>query len=163
MSRAEQRELARQAAKELLAKHNPMVGPRQEGIHVPAGAMVQQTKTTLYPFAEDLEAYNRAIPNGAERLFNNFDGQAKHRQSLENRSIDSNIRQAENGQKMGFATIVFALIAATWLAFKGHDMVAATIVTVVLAGGFGVFITGKIQQIQDLRKKKEQTESARNQ
>jgi uncharacterized membrane protein len=115
---------------------------------------------TLYPFAEDLEAYNRAIPNGAERLFNNFDNQSTHRQGMENKVVDSNIRQAEMGQKMGFFVILVALGASVWMALKGHDAVAITIVSVVLAGGFGVFITGKVQQIQDLRRKQQQAEKA---
>jgi hypothetical protein len=82
------------------------------------------------------------------------------KKEIEKKAIDSNIRQAELGQKMGFFVIVAALGAAVWMALKGHDAVAITIVTVVLAGGFGVFITGKVHQIQDLRRKQQQAEKA---
>jgi uncharacterized membrane protein len=134
-----------------------------QAVRVPVGQQVvttQAAKMTLYPFAEDLEAYNRAIPNGAERLFNNFDNQSTHRQGMENKVVESNIRQAEMGQKMGFFVILVALGSAVWMARTGHDAVAITIVTVVLAGGFGVFITGRVQQIQDLRRKQQQAEKA---
>ena len=121
------------------------------------GAIFQAaSKSTLYPFAEDLEAYNRAFPNGAERLFNNFDQQAIHRQGIETRVIESNIRQAERGQTLGFLALIGALGCAVCLAIMGHDTVAAVIVTIVLAGGFGVFISGKIYQRQDLKRKQEQ-------
>jgi hypothetical protein len=44
-------------------------------------------------------------------------------------------------------------VTAAVLAVIGRDMVASVIVTLVLAGGFGVFITGKFQQRQDLARK----------
>ncbi len=122
--------------------------------------MVQASaKTTIYPFAEDLEAYNRAIPNGAERLFNNFDRQASHRQEVEKQVIASNIKQAERGQLLGFGTLVVALVIAGYLAINGHDAVAGVIVTVVLAGGFSAFISGKVQQNRDLKRKQESPQS----
>jgi len=129
--------------------------PRQQ-----SSIVTTQTKTTLYPFAEDLEAYNRAIPNGAERLFNNFDNQANHRIAIESRVVDSNIRQAERGQLFGFLTIIIALLVALWAAYIGHEKLAIAIVGVVLTGGFSVFITGKIQQREDLKRKKEAARKA---
>lgn len=148
VSRSDRRLAARETAKEILRKPSP------EPQH---GAVFQaQSKTTLYPFAEDLEAYNQAIPNGAERLFANFDKQSTHRQEIEKRVVESNIRQSERGQFLGFFTLVVALGAAVWLALNDHDTVAGIIVSIVLTGGFGVFITGKVQQRQDLKKKQNQ-------
>jgi uncharacterized membrane protein len=152
--RSERRLAAREAAKELVG----FTGTPQTSA---VGRVIQSaSKSTIYPFAEDLEAYNLAIPNGAERLFNNFDKQANHRQEIEQRVIDSNIKQAERGQLLGFLTIIVALVAAAGLAVQGHDMVASVIVSIVLAGGFGVFITGKVHQRQDLRRKQREQATA---
>ena len=157
MQRAEKRELAREMAKEFVrgAQGSAQPVPRPQGMAVETTA-----KSTIYPFAEDLEAYNRAIPNGAERLFDNFEGQTQHRISLENRVVDSNIRQAERGQVMGFITLVLALGTAVWAAHLGYEKLGITVVVVVLAGGFSAFITSKVQQYRDLRRKRQAAQQA---
>ena len=153
MQRAERRQLARAMAKEI--SHSPANGGGARPAQTQTIAVQHTAKETLYPFAEDLEAYNLAIPNGAERLFNNFEAQSQHRQAAENRVIDSNLRQAERGQQYGFFTMLVAVIAAVFLAMYGHDWLAGTIVTVVLAGGFTAFITGRRKQDQDLANKRQ--------
>lgn len=125
------------------------------------GMSVQTTaKSTIYPLADDLEAYNRAIPNGAERLFANFDSQTQHRIAIENSLVKSNIRQAERGQILGFSTGVLALVTALVAALFGHDQFAGVIVFVVLAGGCSIFITSQVQQRKDLEKKKQTAREA---
>ena len=156
MQRAEKRELVREMAKELV-KGAPQTAQPIQARH--GGMAVATTsKSTIYPFAEDLEAYNRAIPNGAERLFNNFDGQTQHRIGLENRVVDSNIKQAERGQVIGFITIILALGTALLSAYLGFEKLAIAIVVTVLTGGFGVFITSRIQQYQDLKRKRQEAQ-----
>jgi len=165
VKRAERRALSRQLAKTAMAVATPQKGqiaPQgggQMALPMMSGQMVQ-AKTTIYPFAEDLEAYNRAIPNGGERLFNNFENQSTHRQALENRVVDSNIRQAERGQFIGLFLGVSGMAAGLIAALQGHDIFAGTIVTVVLAGGFGVFITGRKQQQNDLQQKRAAAEKS---
>jgi uncharacterized membrane protein len=142
------------------ANSQPPAQPKEGQMALPMGAVVQTSKSTIYPFAEDLEAYNRAFPNGAERLFNSFESQGQHRQQLEDSVVKSNIRQAERGQLIGFGTIIIALGVGLYAALKGHDIFGGTVVTVVLAGGFSVFITGKVQQRRDLNQKREAAKQA---
>ena len=44
-----------------------------------------------------LEAYNRVVPNGAERLFAAFEQQVKHRQALESTVVTTNSRLQVRG------------------------------------------------------------------
>jgi len=111
-------------------------------------------KTSIYPFAEDLEAYNRILPQGAERLFRTFEAQSEHRRAIEIAVVTSNLRQSERGQRYGFLTVLLALSGAMGAAYLGMQVLAGVIVTVTLAGGFGVFITGKAQQKNDLQGKR---------
>ena len=161
MNRAEKRAAAKEVAKELMAstpstpKAVATFGAQMALPGVTSKMVHQsQTKTTIYPFAEDLEAYNRAIPNGGERLFTSFEAQAAHRQAMENRVVDSNIRQSERGQVIALLLAVTGIASALYAALGGHDVFAGVMVTVVLAGGFGVFVTGRAQQQRDLTQKR---------
>jgi hypothetical protein len=51
---------------------------------------IQYTYSGPLPHPEVLEHYDRIVPGGAERIFTQFESQAKHRQSIESRVIRSN-------------------------------------------------------------------------
>jgi len=78
--------------------------------------------------------------------------QAAHRQSLEAKVIDGDIKRSYWGLAAGFAVTVLALSASTWLIYNGHDVAGASIfgaslVTIVIA-----FISGA-----SLRKKERES------
>lgn len=102
-----------------------------------------------------LAKYNEAFPGCAERIVNAADTQAKHRQHLEEIVIHGNLKSESRGQWMAFVialTILFGGFALIYLdknvlgtAFVGGDLVAM----------IGIFIYGKRDQRQQLRRKAE--------
>jgi len=94
------------------------------------------------PPPEQLLKYNEAVSNGAERILTIAEKQAAHRQSLEAKVIDGDIKRSYWGLAAGFSVTVLALSASTFLIYYGHDIAGASIfgaslVTIVIA-----FISG---------------------
>ncbi len=50
-----------------------------------------------------LEAYNKAVPNAAERILKSFEKQQEHRMQLEENMMDKNFDAAKRGQYMGLS------------------------------------------------------------
>jgi uncharacterized membrane protein len=113
---------------------------------------VSQFHVGPLPPPEQLLKYNEAIPNGAERILAMAEKQALHRQSLEAKVIDGDIKRSYWGLAAGFVVTVSALSASTWLIYSGHDVAGASLfgaslVTIVIA-----FISGA-----SLRKKERES------
>lgn len=65
-------------------------------------ASKQEMYSGPLPPASELIKYSEAVENGAERIFKMVEGQYKHRQKLENRIIDSDIKSRNRGQFLAF-------------------------------------------------------------
>lgn len=96
-----------------------------------------------------LEAYNRLIPNGADRLMRLVEEQAKHRQTQEARLVHAQISLPSRGQGIGFLLcLIFGAIG--WdLAKNGHDWVAGILFTTTIIGLVVVFVLGRSPQDGD--------------
>ncbi len=120
-------------------------------------AQMRQLEVSQFHFGplpppEQLLKYNEAVPNGAERILAMAEKQALHRQSLEAKVIDGDIKRSYCGLAAGFVVTVSALSASTWLIYNGHDVAGASLfgaslVTIVIA-----FISGA-----SLRKKERES------
>jgi uncharacterized membrane protein len=112
--------------------------------------VLQYVKTAAFqgplPPPHMLEEYNRLIPNGADRLMRLVEGQAKHRQTQEERLIRAQTSLPSRGQWIGFLLcLIFGAIG--WdLAKNGHDWVAGILFTTTIIGLIVVFVLGRSPQ-----------------
>jgi len=105
------------------------------------------------PSPRDLVKYNEIIPNGADRIMAMAEKQSDHRIEIEKKTIFSQSLQSKIGQIFAFILVSGALYISYSLAMNGHDSVAKTIGGFTVVSIAGVFLTGKILQRKDLRKK----------
>ncbi len=104
------------------------------------------------PPPEQLLKYNEAVSNGAERILAMAERQAAHRQSLESKVIEADIKRSYWGLAAGFTVTVSALFTSAFLIYNGHDLAGgsifgASLVTIVIA-----FVSGA-----SLRKKERES------
>jgi uncharacterized membrane protein len=105
------------------------------------------------PPAEEIEAYNRIIPDGANRVMTMAEKQSDHRIEIEKVAVDSQQAQGKRGQTFAFIIAILAILAAVYVTIIGHPVTGG-----VLGGGtvvslVTVFITGRLTQMKDLRRK----------
>jgi uncharacterized membrane protein len=105
------------------------------------------------PPAELLEGYNRAIPDGANRLFTLVENQSVHRQQLENRIITVQNRVTVRGQWFAFLLTLLLTGVAGYFGYRGQDWLAGTIFTTTIAGVATVFLAGRHAQKRNLDEK----------
>jgi uncharacterized membrane protein len=106
------------------------------------------------PPPESLARYNEIVPGAAERILRMAETQSDHRKQLENRTVDSQIRQSDRGQWLAFAIAIAFLIGAVITALYGHDTVAGILGGATVVSLAGAFIAGKVQQQRNLAEKR---------
>jgi uncharacterized membrane protein len=115
------------------------------------------------PPPEQLLKYNDAVSNGAERILTMAEKQATHRQSLETKVIEADVKRSYWGLVAGFTVTVLALSASTFLIYNGHDLAGASIfgaslVTIVIAFISGVSSRKKERERKFLSQQQPQQE-----
>lgn len=95
------------------------------------------------PSPEELAEYNNVIPNGAERIFNQFEKQTDHRIKQENRVILHDLIQAYCGLFFGFIVVMSALYFSYLLIEGGKNtegsvFAGGTIVSVAASFVYGI-------------------------
>lgn len=105
------------------------------------------------PDPETLRAYNEIIPNGAERIFVEFEKQGNHRRALERKAVGGQVNQSYIGQAMAFIIALAFMGAAIYLTKEGFEFAGAVIGVADLAGLVTVFIKGKYYQKENLASK----------
>lgn len=128
---------------------------RQQPLEVEqaAASMVHQsirTTTSPVPPAELLEGYNRAIPDGANRLFTLVENQSEHRQQLEKGMITVQNRVTVRGQVFAFVLTLFLTGIASYFGYRGQEWLAGTIFTPTIVGVATVFLAGRHAQKRNL-------------
>ncbi len=101
------------------------------------------------PHPRDLAKYEEVLPGFADRQLAIQEKrwelaalQAKHRQELENRSVESEIYQAKWGLRFGFAVAVLGFVTAAIFAFKDQPLAGVAISALDIGGLVGVFVYG---------------------
>lgn len=100
------------------------------------------------PPPEVLAHYAQIFPELPKILVARYESQAEHRQSLEKRAVDSNIKREKTGQWMAFILSFLAIGGGLYLSYLGKDLSGIVAIVTAVAGLATVFITEKI-----LRKK----------
>jgi len=101
-----------------------------------------------------LALLNAVVPGSAERMFNLYEDQARHRMNLEQRVVASDIRQSERGQNWGGAIAMTGLLVAGAVAWGGHEVAAAAIGGGSLATLVGAFVVSFTRRRDELAQKR---------
>jgi uncharacterized membrane protein len=81
------------------------------------------------------------------------ESQQKHRQSLEQRVVDSNCRDQRYGQVFGFIIAMTVVVGGFLLVREGKNVEGLVAIVASLVSLVGAFIYGKKKQDKDLRNK----------
>ena len=98
------------------------------------------------PHPSLLKQYDEVHPGFAERIIAMAEKQAKHRQDLESRVIDSDIRNSRLGLHYGLIIGLCAVIGGSVCIILGHQIGGSIIGGTGLTGLVGVFVYGSTQR-----------------
>ena len=117
--------------------------------------VIHQSQVTTMPVppAELLLGYEKAFPDGAQRLFTLVENQSNHRQSLEKNAIAHQARLASRGQIFAFVLAVIFGGIGLYLGISGQAVLAGTVFTTTIGGLLATFIVGQKNQQRNLDKK----------
>lgn len=117
------------------------------------------SKQELYsgplPPASELIKYSEAVENGAERIFNMVEGQYKHRQNLENKIIDSDIKSRNRGQFLAFIIGMTTIIGGFALILLGKDVTGLISLIASLSTLLAAYFRGTQRQKEEIKNKEE--------
>jgi uncharacterized membrane protein len=105
------------------------------------------------PEPAELEAFNRIIPNGAERIFKMVEEQSAHRIRIETTVITSQQTQGRNGQIFAALLGVIGIGCGTAAALYGHDGFGCTLVGGTLVSLVTSFLYSRHAQKAELEAK----------
>ena len=105
-----------------------------------------ETWSAPLPHPAILAEYDRAVPNGAERLFSIAERQAYHDMEVEAATVESDNRLAERGQLIGFVAVVLVIALAGYLAYEGAYAAAVAAVGLDVVGLAAVFVYGSLRK-----------------
>lgn len=111
------------------------------------------------PSPDDIALYNQHIPDGANRIMKMAEEQSSHRRELETIVIRSQQRQSERGQLFGFSLGILGLSLAAYLGISGHEAIGSVIGGSTVISLVSVFVIGKQLQRNDLKTKKDPTQT----
>jgi len=107
------------------------------------------------PPPETLEKYNLIVPGAAERILAMAEAQARHRQQLELKVVDSDIRNARTGLHYGLVIGLVSIIGGVLCIWSGHEIGGSILGGVGLSGLVGVFVYGSRQKAKEREKRLE--------
>jgi hypothetical protein len=102
-----------------------------------------------------LRDYDGVVSGSAATFVQEFHTQAQHRQSLERRVIESDIKKSERAQILSFAAFVSVVAGAVVLGFLGHEKSAIALTGMDIFGFGAAYVAGKFGR-QDERREKAQ-------
>lgn len=120
---------------------------RQAAGAQPGGQMLRVEQSVQWygplPPPAQLAEYSHAGADFPERILRMAEGQALHRQRVEERLVESAVASARRGTWTGFTIGVLGLLLAAGLAFGGHDVAASVIGGADLVSLVTVFVIGR--------------------
>lgn len=101
------------------------------------------------PHPEHFAAYDEIMPGSAERILALAERQAAHRQSLEAKAVDSEIRIQARGQWMAFVLSTITIGGGVFLIGTGQPIEGAATALTALASLVGLFVWSKKQESKE--------------
>ena len=118
--------------------------PGQQGAPVSQTHTVTQSWQGPLPHPDALEAFNKIIPNGAERILAMTEAEQRARLANENLGLRAAVAESKRGQVLGAAILIAAIVAAVITAkFGAPWQVPCSLVGVPIVGAVIALITGR--------------------
>lgn len=111
------------------------------------GEMIQKlemsrsiTYSGAVPPPEMLREFDKIIPNGADRFMKMAEEQSEHRRKIEQKIVESNVKNENLGLVFAFFISIIGLISAAILAYKGNNIGAGVFAIPALGGLVNSFL-----------------------
>ena len=117
--------------------------------------ITQQQFSGPLPPPAILAQYDQIVPGSAATILARSEKQSDHRMSLEAYVIPKQQDQSARGQHYGLIVALTGIIASVIMVLSGHDVAGGFVGGTTLLGMVTVFVTGKVIQARDLKKKSE--------
>jgi len=98
------------------------------------------------PPPQILNDYDQTVAGSAERIISLWENQVWHRQELEKKAIESDIKQSHYGAILGFIIAMSAIGSGTFLAYIGRPTEGIAAIISALVGLIGVYGWGSYQR-----------------
>ena len=109
------------------------------------------------PHPRILNGYEEIIPGAAERILQMAENQASHRQKIENKVIDSNIKNSQSGIILAFILGMTGIIGGIISVILGFNTAGVLITGGSLAAIVGTFIYGtRSEKAERIEKSKDE-------
>jgi uncharacterized membrane protein len=131
-------------------------GKEQTLIHQPRPSVISHAELTYrgpLPLPQHLEKYEDVCPGAADRIIAMAEGQAKHRQEMENTVIRANGRNSTLGVVIGGGVAVLAIVCGTHIIESGYELSGYITMFGSLSVLVGVFVYGKRANRKELIEK----------
>jgi uncharacterized membrane protein len=109
----------------------------------------------LVPHPDIIAKFEKLYPGAAAFFFEEVQKQTDHRIFMEKRALDSNVESEKRGSIFAFIITMTALTGGFGLIILGFEVVGVIAAVGGLSALVGVFITGKIISVRQLRHKRE--------
>ena len=109
-----------------------------------------------FPHHDVLKGYAEVDPSFPDRVIALTENQSKHRQNLENKVVEANIKNQTRGSAFAFILGLVAIIGAFILLYTGKSVTGMSSLILAMGSLAGVFIYGKKGEIKEIREKDEE-------
>lgn len=141
-----------------LAQSNNKNGDKNPVVKATVRAM--EIHSGPIPSASELAKYENVLPGAANRILEMAEKQSQHRQKLETKMLEANIKSEHAGQIFGFVIFGLAILAGFVLLILGKDVVGLASLIVSAGSIVGLFVYKRIDEKKELKTKnpRERTE-----
>lgn len=105
------------------------------------------------PPASELLKYEQVLPGAAERIMSMAERQSIHRQGMEDKMLDANIKSEKRGQFFGFTIFITVILIGFVLLIFDKKIEGLLAILGSVAGVVSLFVYGREDAKRELRKK----------
>lgn len=105
------------------------------------------------PPASELLKYEQVLPGAAERIMSMAERQSIHRQKMEDKMLDANIKSEKRGQFFGFTIFITVMLFGFVLLIFDKKIEGLVSILVSIASVIGLFIYSREDGKRELQKK----------
>ena len=105
------------------------------------------------PPPQILEKYNQIVPGAADRIIAMAESQSKHRQELETKAIESDIKNSRLGLHYGLIIGLATVAGGAFCIYSGYEIGGTVLGGTGLTGLVSVFVYGSTQRRKEREKR----------